>query len=144
VHTRVRPCYVSVMTYPFFAPPGTRLRAFVQRRIAATLAMVLAALATGNSVKAEEPANYALGRHLATECTTCHGARGGEQGAIPRIAGRPEAELIAALKAYAAGSAPDGHPASPTMVSVAQSLDEVQMAAVAGYLATLPPARPTR
>ncbi len=112
----------------------------------AALALALAVCAPARSAIAEAPANYGLGRHLATECTACHGrtADGSRGGAIPRIAGRPEAELFAALKGYAAGRAPDGGPASSTMISVARSLDVEQMAVVSGYLATLPPANPAR
>lgn len=83
---------------------------------------------------AGEAPNLALGRHLAQECNACHGAATAGS-AIPVIAGRPAAELVRLLKAYATGTLPDGRRANPAMASVAQSLDEAQMAAVAEYLA---------
>ena len=89
-----------------------------------------------------EPSKLALGQHLAGECTACHDRQ--RQAGVPAISGRPEAELLGLLKAYASGSLPGGRPANSTMVSVAQSLDEAQMAAIAGYLATLPAAKPER
>jgi cytochrome c553 len=55
------------------------------------------------------------------------------QGAIPSIAGRPEAEFIELLRAYREG-------ANAVMVSVARSLDEEQMAALAAYFGSLPQA----
>lgn len=123
------------MTYRSFAFRQIHLCAFACGW-AAVLAIMVASPA-----RAEEPANFALGRHLAQECNACHRGSGT---AIPPIAGRRETELFALLKAYAAGTLPNGLPANMAMVSVAQSLDEMQMAAVAGYFATLPPAKPTR
>lgn len=73
----------------------------------------------------------ALGRHLAQECTTCHRPDGIKNG-IPSIVGLDPAYLTEALKMYRTGKR-----TNPTMVSVAQSLDDEQMEALARYFATL-------
>jgi cytochrome c553 len=79
-----------------------------------------------------EDAALAYGRHLAGECTACHRPAAGA-GAIPAIAGRPAAELLALLSDYR-----DGRKTNPVMVSVAKSLDDRQMKALAAYFASLP------
>ena len=93
----------------------------------------LALLALGTSAAAEEGgALLAYGRHLARECTSCH-RPGGEGSAIPPIAGKAAAELIELLRSYR-----EGRKSNPVMVSVAKSLDEDEMAALAAYFASLP------
>jgi len=74
----------------------------------------------------------AYGRHLARECTSCH-RLDGATGAIPSIVGKSQEEFIALLVAYR-----DGHKPNPVMVSVARSLDDEQMAALAAYFGSLP------
>jgi cytochrome c len=93
---------------------------------AATLIMTFAA-AAGDL---EEMTAY--GRHLARECTSCH-RLDGATGAIPSIVGKSQEEFIALLVAYR-----DGHKPNPVMVSVARSLDDEQMAALAAYFGSLP------
>jgi len=93
---------------------------------AATLIMAFAA-AAGDL---EEMTAY--GRHLARECTSCH-RLDGATGAIPSIVGKSQEEFIALLVAYR-----DGHKPNPVMVSVARSLDDEQMAALAAYFGSLP------
>jgi cytochrome c len=97
----------------------------------ALTALALAAL--GAIAAAEEGgARLAYGRHLSSECTSCH-RPDGEESAIPPIAGKPAAELIDLLRSYR-----EGRKSNPVMVSVAKSLDEEQMAALAEYFAALP------
>jgi len=74
----------------------------------------------------------AYGRHLASECTACHRPDAGK-GAIPSLAGRPAAEIVGLLQDYR-----DSRKTNPVMVSVATSLDDRQMAALAAYFAALP------
>lgn len=62
------------MTYPFFTLTGTLLRALVPRLVAFGWVVMLSAAAA----KAREPADFVLGR--------------------------PEKDLLAALKAYASGA----------------------------------------
>jgi cytochrome c len=78
----------------------------------------------------------AYGRHLARECTACHRIDGRDDG-IPAIVGwRPDL-LVETLRLYRSGARPN-----PVMVSVAKSLSDAQMAALAAYLASLPRRRP--
>jgi cytochrome c553 len=72
------------------------------------------------------------GRHLAQECGACH--RPEASGGIPIIAGKPAAEITDLLHAFR-----EGRRTNPVMVSVAKSLDEAQIAALAAYFASLPP-----
>lgn len=80
---------------------------------------------------ADESARIAYGRHLAAECTSCH--RSDQTGAIPSLAGRPQAEILGLLQEFR-----DGRKTNAVMVSVAGSLDEEEAAAVAAYFASLP------
>ena len=78
----------------------------------------------------EAGASLAYGRHLAQECAGCHSAQTG--GDIPVIAGKPAAELSDLLRSFR-----QGRRTNPVMVSVAKSLDETQIAALAAYFASL-------
>lgn len=71
------------------------------------------------------------GRHLAEECTGCHRIDGTDSG-IPPINGWEAGRLAAALKSYQTGERNN-----PVMVSVAKSLDEEQVQALALYYASL-------
>ena len=99
---------------------------------AVTFAMVLATLGAGAAGAEEAGALLAYGRHLAQECAGCHVGQAGV-GGIPVIAGKPAAELTDLLNAFR-----EGRLTNPVMVSVARSLDERQIAALAAYLASLP------
>lgn len=80
----------------------------------------------------EAGARIAYGRHLASECTSCH--RTDTAGnAIPSLAGRTEADIIALLADFR-----EGRKTNAVMVSVARSLDPEETAAVAAYFASLP------
>jgi cytochrome c553 len=72
-----------------------------------------------------------LGAHLASECASCHGTAAAS-GAIPPLAGKPADEVKAALLAFRSGER-----SNPVMVSVARSLDDEQIAALAAYFASL-------
>jgi cytochrome c553 len=72
------------------------------------------------------------GRHLAEECTGCHRIDGTDSG-IPPINGWDADRLTATLKSYQTGERNN-----PVMVSVAKSLDEEQVRALALYYASLP------
>ncbi|MES1180168.1 MAG: c-type cytochrome [Hyphomicrobium sp.] len=101
-----------------------------------TLAIMLAAamLAPAPTMAEDDRSRLAYGRHLSQECTTCHGADAaqGKESGIPRIAGRPASEITQALKAFRSGER-----SNPVMVSVARSLDEAQIAALAAYFSSL-------
>ncbi len=98
---------------------------------ALTFAIILAALGAGAAAAEEAGALLAYGRHLAQECAGCHGREAGA-GGIPVIAGKPAAELTELLHSFR-----EGRRANPVMVSVAKSLDEKQIRALAAYFASL-------
>jgi cytochrome c len=74
----------------------------------------------------------ALGQHLAQECTPCHRLDGQGTG-IPSIVGLEPDYFIETMSFYK-----NGRRNNPAMVSVAQSLDDRQIKALALYFATLP------
>jgi cytochrome c553 len=84
----------------------------------------------------EERRVMAYGRHLARECAACHRLDDRDDG-IPAIVGWPSDTLVATLKLYRTGAR-----TNPVMVSVANSLSDVQMTALAAYLASLPRPQP--
>ena len=94
----------------------------------ATSALTMAFAVTGG----DQDELMAYGRHLAGECTACHRLDRASS-AIPSILGKPQDEFIALLNAYR-----DGRKTNPVMISVAKSLDDEQMAALAAYFGSLP------
>jgi cytochrome c len=84
------------------------------------------------AMAAEAPDLMALGRHLAVECTSCH-RPDSTSAAIPSIAGRRPEDFARTLREYRTGAR-----TNPVMVSVAGSLDEQQIAALAAYFGSLP------
>jgi cytochrome c len=95
--------------------------------MAATLGAVCCAAAAASSGAAD----LALGRHLAGECVTCH-PRDSRNAGIPPIVGWPADQFVAVLKSYRAKERPN-----PVMQSIASSLSEEEMAALAAYFGTL-------
>jgi sulfide dehydrogenase cytochrome subunit len=74
-------------------------------------------------------------RNLAATCANCHGTEGRIQGdALPVLAGRPAAEIEAALADFRAGRRQ-----ATVMDQIARGYSEAQSALVAGYFAALPP-----
>jgi cytochrome c553 len=73
-----------------------------------------------------------LGQHLSQECTACHRLDGVNNG-IPPIAGWPADMLERTLKSFQ-----EGRRTNPVMVSVAKSLDDEQVHALALYWSTVP------
>ena len=91
----------------------------------------LFALADG-AAQASDPKLLAYGRHLSSECSSCHRSDGADNG-IPSITGWDSETFVATLNFYR-----DGARLNPAMVSVAQSLDDQQMQALAAYYSSLP------
>lgn len=109
------------------------------RGIGLQLALIGAAALTAlapQPTAADQARQLAYGRHLAQECTGCHRLDGIDNG-IPSIVGWDTKTLRQTMEFYQTGSR-----TNPTMVSVARSLDEEQLAAVAAYFATLPKPTP--
>jgi len=91
--------------------------------------MAFMVLAVSVPVDADELMDY--GEYLAGECTTCHRIDGVDNG-IPGIVGWNIKTFIETLGYYKSGERPN-----PAMVSVAISLDDEQVRALATYFASL-------
>lgn len=102
----------------------------------ATGAIFLAATFLGTASSERAAANdaklLAYGRHLSGECSACHRIDGVDNG-IPSITGWDPEEFVATLGFYRKGDR-----TNPAMVSVAQSLDDAQIEALAAYYGSLP------
>lgn len=86
------------------------------------------------AVGADEAKTLALGRHLARECSTCHRIDGVDNG-IPSIIGWPADAFTETMDYYRTGARPN-----QAMASVAQSLSEDEIRALALYYGSLPKA----
>ena len=95
-------------------------------------ALAVAAGLAGTPVLADDAKLFAYGRHLARECTACHRLDGVDNG-IASILGMDRAAFAATLGFYRSGAR-----SNAAMVSVAQSLDDAQVEALAVYYASLP------
>lgn len=85
---------------------------------------------------ADETKLLAYGRHLASECSSCHRIDGVDNG-IPSITGWATPHFIETMGYYRSGAR-----TNKVMISVAQSLDAEQVEALAAYYGALPkPAR---
>jgi len=80
----------------------------------------------------------AYGAHLSRECTTCHRLDGIDNG-IPSIIGWDDDQFIITLKFYQEGLRDNA-----AMVSVAKSLNEEQLRALAAYFASIKPPAKTK
>jgi cytochrome c553 len=98
---------------------------------AVILAAVTSAPLLGRAY-ADEAKLKAYGQHLAHECTSCHRIDGIDNG-IPSIVGWPAETFISTIRFYR-----DGSRTNPVMVSVAGSLNERQIDALAAFFASLP------
>ena len=108
------------------------------RRVGVVAVLTAAGLASGATLAAASEAEKlkAYGKHLSGECTTCHRIDGVDNG-IPSIIGWPVDDFAATLKFYQ-----DGARSNPAMVSVAQSLDDDQINALATYFGGIQKAAP--
>jgi cytochrome c553 len=95
-------------------------------------------LALHGPARADDARMKALGRHLAGECTSCHRIDGVDNG-VPSITGWAADDFVTTMKYYSSGARDN-----PVMKSVAGSLDDTQLAALAAYFAALdkPPKKP--
>lgn len=102
--------------------------------VVALLTAMASSLAVTSVAHAEPDAKQlAYGEHLSSECTSCHRIDGTDNG-IPGIVGWPAEAFVAVLVSYR-----DGERTNPAMVSVAKSLEEDQMAALAAYFGSITP-----
>jgi cytochrome c len=98
----------------------------------------LTVLAGGTALAADPVREIAYGRHLSQECQTCHRIDGVDNG-IPSIIAWDVDTFVTTLAFYKAGAR-----TNPAMVSVAQSLDDAQVRALAAYYASLPKPAPKK
>ena len=96
--------------------------------IAVAVAWLLLAAATG---QADDAKILAYGRHLAQECTSCHRIDGIDNG-IPSIIGWAPDTFLITVKFYR-----DGARTNPVMMSVAGSLNNAQIEALAAFFGSL-------
>jgi len=83
--------------------------------------------------KGKDIFNNGIASQSVPACKSCHGAKATGSGQFPRLAGQHVAYLIKQLHAFK-----NGVRASPVMNSVASSLTDAQMQAVADYARSLP------
>ena len=107
------------------------------RRSWATALLLASMAGVGTPVAgADDAKSLALGRHLARECSTCHRIDGVDNG-IPSIIGWPADAFTETMDYYRTGARPN-----QAMASVAQSLSDDELRALALYYGSLPkPAR---
>jgi cytochrome c len=106
----------------------------VAGRVPAIISVILAVISgLGAAALADEAKLRAYGAHLARECTACHRIDGVDNG-IPSIIGWDAPRFVDTVRYYQ-----QGQRTNAAMVSVAQSLDEEQMKALAAYFSSLPP-----
>lgn len=98
-------------------------------------ASVAALFACGAAVQASagDAGDVEFGAYLASECASCHRPDAASDG-IPPIEGMARERFIMALHAYR-----EGERANQTMRSVARSLGEEEIRALAAYYASLEP-----
>ena len=100
--------------------------------LAGVPAVALAAAAGPGLAAAQDAKQFAYGQHLSQECTGCHRIDGIDNG-IPSIVGLPPDTFVSTMKFYR-----DGARTNPVMVSVASSLSDHQLQALAAFFASVP------
>lgn len=100
--------------------------------MAAPLLALLPLAALALPATADDARVAAYGKHLSAECSACHRIDGIDNG-IPSITGWNVQDFVATLHFYK-----DGSRSNAAMISVAQSLDDPQIQALAVYYGSLP------
>lgn len=116
---------------PETARPSITRKQYLPVGLAALAALALMAQASPPGTQ-DAAKLTAYGRHLANECTSCHRIDGLDSG-IPSIIGWPSEMFVATMKFYR-----DGTRTNPVMVSVAGSLNDRQVEALAAFFGALP------
>lgn len=99
--------------------------------LAGGASLALAGLAIGGAAAADDARALAFGRHLSQQCTTCHRIDGTNNG-IPSIIGWDTVQFIGVLTSYK-----NNVRTNEVMVSLAQTLGEPEMQALAAYFGSL-------
>src|SRR5262245_9544974 len=66
----------------------------------------------------------------ASSCSGCHAARAGVDTAVPRLAGRPAADIVAQMQAFKSGQRP-----ATVMDRIAKGLGDAEVEAIAAWYA---------
>ena len=102
------------------------------------LQVLLGLAATSGSAMAQDFEQLrAYGEHLAQECVACHRTDGGPDPGIRSIIGWQNDIFVTTMKAYKNQEFAERR--NPVMVSVARSLNEEELSALAAYFGTLKP-----
>ena len=94
------------------------------------IAGIVALLGAGSAAQAAGDA--AAGKTKAAGCAGCHGANGEGVKPNPVLAGKPEADIVQALKDYKSGKR-----ANPVMKGLATPLSDQDMANLGAHYASL-------
>ncbi len=100
-------------------------------RVALTVSISVAVLV---GCGAAEAGDGLSGRDIAANCASCHGTNGRSLGAIPGLAGRDKAELVALVREFRDGTRP-----STVMRQLAKGYTNAQIEAAAAYFASQKP-----
>ena len=130
INTELGPSWATVRQQAGLTMSAARLPNI---RCAAAALASLVLTTVGATAQATDAKRLRLGEHLAQECTSCH-RRDGTDNGIPSILGMKVEAFVETMTYYQSGAREN-----PAMVSVAKSLDEDQIQALAAYFATLPP-----
>jgi cytochrome c553 len=106
----------------------------MRNAVATPLLAVLPFAALALPATADDARLKAYGKHLSAECSACHRIDGVDNG-IPSITGWSVQDFVKTLRFYKDGSRPNA-----AMISVAQSLEDEQIRALAAYYGALPKA----
>jgi sulfide dehydrogenase cytochrome subunit len=91
---------------------------------------VIAGLAVLGSIAGPPSAAAAEAPPGASSCSGCHAASAAVKTPVPRLVGRPAAEIIAALQAFRAAQRP-----ATVMDRIAKGFSEPEIAAIAAWYA---------
>jgi cytochrome c553 len=104
-------------------------------RLRRTILGVVAVAAAALSLPLQAQGDAKAGKQKTAMCAGCHGVPGfrtayPEVYSVPKLGGQSEAYIVSALKAYKAGDR-----SHPSMIGIAASLSEQDMADLAAYYA---------
>ena len=91
---------------------------------------LLVAVMLGFAATPIQPAVSAEAPPGAASCSGCHPANAGVETAVPRLAGRNAAELVAQMQAFRAGQRP-----ATVMDQIAKGFSDAEVQAIAGWYA---------
>jgi cytochrome c553 len=116
------------------------LRASRSMAVSTTAVALFGVLATPDSARAD-PKSFAYGEYLSQQCTACHRKDGVAGRGIPPIVGLEVDYFVTTMKFYQTGARDN-----EAMVSVAKTLDDEALKALAIYFGSLKPAeqKPTK